>query len=156
MINWTLQTIPIKQLKPNPKNPRQINKDQAGHLQELIEKFGLIDKPIVNMDYVIIGGHQRIKILKKMRVKDVECWVPDRQLSDEEVDRLMIGVNLNQGTFDYDILSSHFEPIDLLSWGFTEKQLFDTCVQPEEETAAEENERTNKKKHTCPSCGYEF
>jgi DNA modification methylase len=132
MINWKLESIPIKELKDHPKNPRQINKEQLKHLENLIRKFGLIDKPIINLDKTIIGGHQRIKILKKMRTKTVECWVPDQQLTDENIDHLCIGLNLNQGQFDYDILANQWEPLDLLKWGFTEEQLLGSCKEAEE------------------------
>lgn len=131
IINWKLESIPIKELKDHPKNPRQINKDQMRHLENLIKKFGLIDKPIVNLDRVIIGGHQRIKILKRMKAKHVECWVPDHLLTEEEIDHLCIGLNLNQGQFDYDILANQWEVLDLLEWGFTEEQLMGCAKEVE-------------------------
>lgn len=132
MIEWKLESVLIKHLKEHPKNPRQISKDQYQHLEGLIKKFGLIDKPIVNLDNVIIGGHQRIKILKKMKVKEVECWFPDHQLTDEEIDHLCIGLNLNQGQFDYDILANQWDPLDLLKYGFTEEQLLGSVKEAEE------------------------
>ncbi len=142
MINWKLEFIPIKELKNHPKNPRQINKEQFAHLENLIKKFGLIDKPIINLDKTIIGGHQRIKILKKMKCKEIECWVPDQQLSDEDIDHLCIGLNLNQGQFDYDILANQWEIVDLLKWGFTEQQLLGLSKEVEtiESDLTEEDE----------------
>jgi DNA modification methylase len=127
MINWKLEEIQIKLLKEHPKNPRQIKKDQFERLGALIDKFGLIDKPIVNKDLTIIGGHQRIRVLKKKKVKFVECWVAEEQLSDEQVDELCIGLNLHQGSFDFDILANEWDPIDLLNYGFTEEQLLGEC-----------------------------
>ncbi len=132
MINWTLQSIPIKDLKDHPKNPRHINKDQMKNLENLINKFGLIDKPIINLDRTIIGGHQRIKILKKLKNKIVECWIPDTQLCQDDIDHLCIGLNLNQGQWDYDLLANYWEPLDLLQWGFTEEQLLGCCKEAEE------------------------
>ena len=70
MINWNLQNLPIKSLKDHSKNPRQISKEHLHHLENLIHKFGLIDKPIVNQDMTTIGGHQRVKVLKRMKVKN--------------------------------------------------------------------------------------
>jgi DNA modification methylase len=131
MINWSLQKVSIKKLNNNSKNPRQIHKDQLHHLENLIKKFGMIDKPIVNLDYTIIGGHQRIRILKKMKVKHVECWMPDKQIEQEDVDHLCIGLNLNQGAWDYDILANEWQAIDLLKWGFTEEQLVGSCKEAE-------------------------
>lgn len=153
MIKWRLETLSLKDLKPNLKNPRRIQKSQCERLEQLIIKFGLIDKPIINKNLTVIGGHQRLRILKKKKVKTVECWVPDRQLEDEEVDQLMIGLNLNQGDWDWDILANQFEAIDLLKYGFTEDQLVG-CYQDIEE----EKEKISSKKKTkeCPNCGHEF
>lgn len=138
MIKWNLETISLKLIKPNPKNPRKISKEQQQHLQNLIEKFGLIDKPILNKDLSLIGGHQRIKILKKMKEKEVECWVPDVQLEQEDIDHLCVGLNLNQGSFDYDILANEFDALKLLEWGFTEEQLIGSFKEIEEITSTEE------------------
>lgn len=154
IVNWHLEIVPIKQLKENPKNPRQITKDQIHHLQNLIEKFGLIDKPVVNMDHTIIGGHQRIRVLKRMKEKSVECWVADKQLSEEDIEHLMVGLNLNQGNWDWDILANEFEPLKLLEMGFTEQQLLGKFQDDEEDENLEE--KPNKKLKKCPGCGHEF
>ncbi len=68
-VKWILKELPIKELKEHEKNPRQIGKEQFERLGNLIEKFGLIDKPIINADMTIIGGHQRIKYFKKLKAK---------------------------------------------------------------------------------------
>lgn len=136
MINWHLEVLSIKDLKAHAKNPREISKDQMKHLENLIKKFGLIDKPIINKDWTIIGGHQRIKILKKMKAKVVECWVPDEQIEQEDIDHLCIGLNLNRGDWDWDILANEWEVVDLLKWGFTEEQLVGNCKDIEEITSA--------------------
>ena len=143
MIKWKLEELSIKDLKEHPKNPRQIKKDQFDRLSGLIDKFGLIDRPIVNIDMTIIGGHQRIRILKKKKVKTIECWVSDRELLDEEVEELMIGVNKVHGQFDFDILANEFDPLDLLNWGFSEDELLGEC---KEESECEETEKKDKKK----------
>lgn len=154
MFGWTLQEVPIKSLKDHAKNPRQINKDQLNRLETTIDKFGLIDKPIANKDLTIIGGHQRIKILKKQKVKLVQCWVPDTELNEKEVDELCIALNLHRGEWDWDILANQFDALDLLEWGFTEQQL--VGLKSEEEIFAEEGTVKNKKMKMCPSCGHEF
>jgi DNA modification methylase len=140
MITWKLETIPIKELKDHPKNPRYITKEQNQHLTDLIAKFGLIEKPIINLDRTIIGGHQRIKILKKMKIKEVECWVPDQQLAEEDINHLCVGLNLNQGEFDYDILANQWDPMDLLKWGFTEEQLLGVADEIEQILGEEKEE----------------
>ena len=151
-ITWHLQTIAIKDIKLNTKNPRNIKKEQLAHLEALISKFGLIDKPIMNLDNMLIGGHQRIKILKKMKIKEVQCWIPERLLTQEEIDHLCIGLNLNQGQWDWDCLANLYEPIDLLDWGFTPEQLLG-CGLDEDITEVEEEKAKVKKEKNCPNCG---
>jgi len=154
MIEWKLKEISIKELKSHSKNPRQIGKEQFKRLGQLINKFGLIDKPIVNEDMTLIGGHQRIKYLKKNKIKKVECWIADTLLSDEDIDELCIGLNLHQGSWDYDVLANQWEPLDLLKYGFTEEQLLGTCKEAEE--ILEEEKNSSKKTKECPNCGYGF
>lgn len=157
MIQWTIKEISIKELKDHEKNPRNIKKDTLERLKRNIDKFGLIDKPIVNLDMTIIGGHQRIKILKKSRKKTVECWVPDRELNEKEVDELCIELNLHQGSWDWDILANNFDVLDLLSYGFSEEQLLGTSKEAEEVLNESEEESSSKKKQKCcPNCGHEF
>jgi hypothetical protein len=156
MVQWKLESLSLKLLKENKKNPRQIKKESVERLQVFIEKFGLIDKPIVNMDYTIIGGHQRVRILKKKKEKVVECWVPDRMLTEEETDEMCIGLNLHQGAWCYDTLANEWEPLDLLKWGFSEEQLLGTCKEAEEILEKEQSKEKDKKKHECPNCGCEF
>lgn len=155
MINWHLEVHLIKTLKEHPKNPRQISKEQFKHLEGLISKFGFIDRPIINSDKTIICGHQRIRVLKKMKATTVECWVPDNLLSDEEVEELLIRHNLNQGSFDYEILGNEWEPLDLLTWGFTEEQLLGSCEE-DDQILNEKEEDNSKKNKKCPNCGLEL
>lgn len=157
MIEWNLEEVPIKELKDHPKNPRQIHKDQFDRLSKMIDKFGLIDKPIVNADKTIIGGHQRIKILKRNKVKTVACWVANEQLSDEDIDELCIGLNLHQGKFDVDILANEWDILKLLEYGFSEEYLLD-CEKKSEEILGEADLDSEKKKKLkmCPACGHEF
>lgn len=155
-VKWTLAEIPIKSLKDHPKNPRQISNQQFARLGKLIDKFGLIDKPIVNADMTIIGGHQRVRYLKRKKIKAVECWLPDRLLEDREVHELMIGVNKIHGQFDFEMLANQFDPIDLLNWGFSEQELLDTCKEAEEILEGMQDQEKKKAQKKCPECGFEF
>ena len=153
MIEWHLENRLIKNLKLNPKNPRQLTKDQERHLRSSIDKFGLAEKIIINIDNTIIGGHQRIRILKTMKIKETECWVPNRELTQEEADELCIRLNRNHGDFDYDILANQWSVCDLLDWGFKPEEL--ELLDPDE-IESEDKDEKKKKQTTCPSCGHAF
>jgi DNA modification methylase len=141
MIQWHLEVLPIKSLKSHPKNPRQLSKEQSNQLKQSLDKFGLIDKPIINKDSTVIGGHQRIQVLKKEKAKNIECWIPDQQLNQNDVDELCIRLNKNTGDWDWDILANQWEPEDLLKWGFSEEEIFGKFQEVEQvETATNEEE----------------
>jgi ParB-like chromosome segregation protein Spo0J len=153
MINWKLERKSIKDLQKFQKNPRTLSKDQFRQLKTSLDKFGLIDKPIINLDNTIIGGHQRLEVLKKSGAKDVECWVPDKGLSSHDIEELNVRLNKNVGDWDFDVLANEFEITDLLEWGFDPEELMGACA---EEIEAEEKEDSKKKKQECPNCGFEF
>ena len=124
-INWTLQQFRLDELTDYYKNPRSLSDKEFKQLKKSLDKFGMIDKPIVNADSAntIIGGHQRKHVLEATGVKEIECWIPDRELSDKEVEELNIRLNKNTGQWDFDVLANEFELDDLLDWGFSEKEL---------------------------------
>ncbi len=119
MINWTLQKFKVSALKEYAKNPRKLSKNDYEQLSTSISTFGLIDKPIVTKAGQIIGGHQRKKILQKLNIKEVDCWVPDVELDEKQVEELCIRLNKNVGEWDFDLLANSFNELDLLNWGFT-------------------------------------
>ncbi len=152
MIQWHLEKRSIKDLKSHPNNPRQLSKDQERHLRTSIDKFGLAEKIIINTDNTIIGGHQRINVLKTMKEKQVDCWVPERTLDGKEAEELLIRLNRNHGEFDYDVLANSFNVPDLLDWGFLPDEL--ELAYSDIETDDKPGEPDPKKK-TCPNCGFE-
>lgn len=124
-INWTLRTFRLDELTDYYKNPRSLSEKEFKQLKTSLDKFGMIDKPIVNADSAntIIGGHQRKHVMEATGVKECECWIPDRELSDKEVEELNIRLNKNTGSWDFDTLANEFELDDLLDWGFDKGEL---------------------------------
>lgn len=122
-ISWTLTTIFVKDIKEYRHNPRQISSYDLDKLADGISKFGLIDKLICNIDFTLIGGHQRLAILKSQKVKSTDVWIPSRELEAEEVKELCVRLNRNHGDFDYDLLANEFDIENLLDWGFHADEL---------------------------------
>jgi DNA modification methylase len=121
-INWSSKTVSISELSPAEYNPRKLSEDSEKHLTTSIDKFSLADPIVVNKNMKIIGGHQRLKILKKMGTKDVDVRFPDRLLSDTEEKELNLRLNKNIGEWDFDALSKFDEGI-LKDVGFDPKDL---------------------------------
>ena len=116
-----IEKIEINKLKPATYNPRQISKKQYNDLKDSIVKFGLVDPIILNKDFTVIGGHQRLKVCKELKYKDIDCVVLD--LTKEEERELNIRLNKSGGEFDMDILANEFDIEELKDWGFKEIEL---------------------------------
>jgi hypothetical protein len=124
MVNWKLKDVEVSELQEYQNNPRRLDAQKLKHLEDSIKKFGLAEPLCVNTDNIICGGHGRLKVLKKLGIKQVGCYYPDRKLTQQEFDELNVRLNKNQaGTFDFNMLSNMFEIEELKNIGFTEKEL---------------------------------
>jgi len=138
-MKWSLEKRKTKDLFEYAKNARVLTKEQGAHLHDSIDRFGQCEPIVINTDNVIVGGHQRLRTMRKMGYKEVDVYVPDKPLSEKEVEELNIRLNKNTGEWDWDVLGNAWELDDLLDWGFTEKDLHIEQV-PSDEAEGEEQE----------------
>lgn len=59
----------LRDIKPNPRNPRSIKKERVEKLQEYLAEFGDLSGLVVNADGTTISGHQRTRVFKKEKGK---------------------------------------------------------------------------------------
>ena len=106
----------ISDLKPAPYNPRQSTEKQEKKLQESLNKFGVVEPIIFNKQTgYIVGGHFRVRELKKLGYKEVECVIVD--LSEEDEKELNIRLNANTGEWDWEELANEWDAEKLEEWG---------------------------------------
>ena len=82
----------ISQIKPNPENPRKINKFEFDKLVKSIEQDPdlLQAKPIIiDENNVILGGHQRYRACIQLGIQDVPVIVMNG-LTDKKKKKLLI------------------------------------------------------------------
>jgi hypothetical protein len=166
----------IADLIPAPYNPRQSTAKQEKHLKESLEKFGLVEPIIFNKQTgYIVGGHFRVRELKKLGITEIECVIVDLNEADEK--ELNIRLNANTGSWDWDTLANDWEVVDLEAWGLDIPKFehididFDPNVTPEtnysditkEQIRAEAEKLASQmlRNHKeidvmCPKCGNEF
>ena len=112
----TIETKQLSDLKPAPYNPRTSTKKQEQKLQESLTKFGVVEPIIFNKQTgYIVGGHFRVRELKKLGYKEVECVIVDLNEADEK--ELNIRLNANTGDWDWDTLANEWRVEDLTEWG---------------------------------------
>ena len=113
--------VNINSLNPAKYNPRQISNKQYEDLKASIDKFGLVDPIIANHDLTVIGGHQRLKVLRELGAQKIPTVRV--HLTKEDERELNIRLNKSGGTFDMDILANEFDIVDLKNWGFKDIEL---------------------------------
>ena len=101
-------------------NPRKISEKELKDLRASIDKFGLVEPVVVNThkgrEGVVVGGHQRLRVMLAEGWTEIPCVEVDLSLKDEK--ELNIRLNKSGGEFDFELLSEHFEIDDLLEFGF--------------------------------------
>lgn len=140
------KTFEIKDLKPASYNPRVDLKkgmDEWEALNNSLGKFGLVVPVVVNgKNNVIIGGHQRVSVLKSQGVKEVEAIVVDLDDADEK--ELNIVLNKAEGRWDFEKLEELLEemtPEERKFTGFLEEEIEELDVVPRDVKAPEEKEQ---------------
>jgi DNA modification methylase len=122
----------LSDLKPAPYNPRQSNAEQEKQLKSSLEKFGVVEPIIFNKQTgFIVGGHFRIRELKKLGYKEIECVIVDLNESDEK--ELNIRLNANTGSWDWDELANNWDSELLSDWGLEIPGFEPTILEAEED-----------------------
>lgn len=134
-IIWNLEKRKISDLKEWENNPRVLTDKGIKDLTNSIQEFGCCEPIVINTDNMICGGHGRKKVLESLKVKEVDCYIPNRVLTHDEFSKLNLRLNKNiAGEFDFDLLANNFD-FDLLhDVGFTDNELgIDTNEEIEED-----------------------
>lgn len=136
-LDWSTQQRRVIDLLPYAYNPRKMTAQQSRKLRESLEKFGLVEIPVMNADGTLIAGHQRCKALIQLGKGDtlVDVRVPNRQLTDGEFKEYNIASNAIKGDWVDEILREHFEDVDLADFGISLAEMEDLH---EQEAAKEE------------------
>ena len=135
----------ITELKPAPYNPRvnlkNVNKPMYDKLKHSIDTFGLVQPIIYNKRTGnIVGGHQRLDVLKENNETEVDCVEVD--LNDNDEKALNVALNKVSGDWDTQMLNSlliNFKDLEYNNigvLGFDEKEIneiLDQFKEPPEE-----------------------
>ncbi len=147
----------LSELIPAEWNPRQLTEKQKKDLEKSLVKFGLAEVPVINLDGMIIAGHQRTKILFELNGDiEIDVRVPSRLMTDKEVKEYNIRSNKNTGEFDFDALANNFEIDELIDWGFMPADLINLNEFEPIDDEPKEKAKKDPKIITCPCCGHEF
>ena len=111
--------VKIKDIKPNPDNPRTIKEEKFNKLKKSIQEFPemLNLRPIVvDDDMVVLGGNMRLKALIDLGVKETEV-IKASDLTEEQKAEFVIKDNVGFGEWDWDILANEWSNQQITDWG---------------------------------------
>ena len=101
------KTLALGDLRPAAYNPRKKLKPGDKEYEKIknsILEFGYVEPIIVNYDMTVIGGHQRLTVLKDLGYSEVQCVV--LHIEDEsKVKALNIALNKITGAWNEQLLA---------------------------------------------------
>ena len=101
-----LRKIKIADLVPASYNPRKALKPGDKEYEKIkrsIQEFGYCEPIIVNRDMTVIGGHQRVTVLRDLGYSEIDCIVIDIDKTKERA--LNIALNKITGEWNKELLA---------------------------------------------------
>ena len=109
-----VERVPIDKINPAKYNPRkdlQPGDPEYEKLKKSIAEFDLVEPLIMNKrGNVLVGGHQRLKILQELGHTEVEVSIVD--LPPEKEKALNLALNKISGEWDMPMLKDVLEELD--------------------------------------------
>jgi len=113
-----MKLTPIKDIKPNPNNPRVIKDEKFAKLVQSLKELpemASVRPVVVNSDMIVLGGNMRLKAMKEAGWKEVPVEIVDW---DEEKQRqFIIKDNVGFGEWDWEMLANEWDADELNEWG---------------------------------------
>ena len=109
-----IQKIKIdKLIQANYNTRKDLKPGDAEYIKikNSIENFGYVSPLIINKDMTVIGGHQRLKVLKELGFTELECIIVDLDKTKEKA--LNIALNKIQGDWDEEKLEALLQELKL-------------------------------------------
>lgn len=160
-----IELMPLSKLSPAAYNPRvDLTPDHETYksLKRSVEEFGFVEPFVWNRrSGNLVGGHQRLKVLTDMGVKEAKVVVVD--LDDAKEKALNVALNKIQGGWDDQKLSALLGTLsdagfDLSPTGFSDEEIArlqesSNPTPPDKFPSFNEHIPVDYK---CPKCNYQW
>lgn len=112
-LKWHTEQVRWADMIPYEHNARKMSAKQSKNLDTSLNEFDVVDIPVLDDDNVIVGGHQRHRLMISQGRGDeyTDVRKPNRKLTEAEYKKLNFMLNAIKGDFVDDILKEHFTGI---------------------------------------------
>lgn len=153
-------SLPIDNVKPYWRNPRNITEESVNVIAESLKQYGYQQPIVVDSDNVIIVGHTRYAAMRRLGETEVLVRRNTTMTPDEVRQWRVIDNRVSEFTdWDYDKLADELEGVDLglLSALFEEVDIRTEGRSQDEEILRQEWEQVDPAvEFVCPKCFHEF
>ncbi|MBU3100679.1 MULTISPECIES: site-specific DNA-methyltransferase [Clostridium] len=109
-----LQINDLVSAEYNPRKKLKPGDSEFEKIKNSINEFGYVDPIIANKDLTVIGGHQRISVLKTLGYTEIDCVVIDIDKTKEKA--LNIALNKISGEWNKELLAELIEDLKSLDY----------------------------------------
>lgn len=112
---WTTEVRKVSELIPQSDNYKTLSKHKKQKLIESLQKFNLVDLPVIDFDNTLVSGHQRLVCLLAMGrgEENIEVRFPNRKLTTQEIKEYTLIANSQFGDIDFNLLESYISEVVL-------------------------------------------
>ena len=113
-----IKEINIKEIKPNPNNPRVLKDDKFKKLVQSLKDFpemANVRPIVVNTEMIVLGGNMRLRAMQEAGWKKAPVQIVDWSI--EKQNEFIIKDNVGFGEWDWDVLANEWNESELTEWG---------------------------------------
>lgn len=105
-----ISTARLREYENNPRN----NDLAVEKVKYSIERFGFLFPVVVDMNYVIVAGHTRVRACRELGIQSVPCIIAD-ELTEEQINlfRLVDNKSSEYSDWDFEKLKNELSLVDL-------------------------------------------
>jgi hypothetical protein len=113
-----IKEINIKEIKPNPNNPRVLKDDKFKKLVQSLKDFpemANVRPIVVNTGMIVLGGNMRLRAMQEAGWKKAPVQIVDWSI--EKQNEFIIKDNVGFGEWDWDAIANEWNNEELINWG---------------------------------------
>jgi ParB-like chromosome segregation protein Spo0J len=154
-----IETLPIKDLTPDPNNARQHDEKNLKAIQGSLKQFGQRKPIVITEAGVIVAGNGTVEAAKRLGWLEIQAVRVPGDWTAEQTKAFALADNRTAelAAWSPEVLAAQLVELEasgfeIQEFGFTKEEISE-ATRPEEFPSFDDKEETS---HRCPKCHYEW